>query len=108
LASAVSVDVGSTTLMPRGSVAKRPAIPKQSFEEQMTSIDQNARDLALGERLKKLWERNESNDPVLIPDRPWGYWRRYPVGNEQLIEPPANRFRCVRCKIPPNGTRPEK
>jgi hypothetical protein len=94
--------------MPRGSVAKRPAIPKQSFEEQMTSIDQNARDLALGERLKKLWERNESNDPVLIPDRPWGYWRRYPVGNEQLIEPPANRFRCVRCKIPPNGTRPEK
>jgi hypothetical protein len=94
--------------MPRGSVAKRPAIPKQSFEEQMTSIDQNARDLALGERLKKLWERNESNDPVLIPGRPWGYWRRYPVGNEQLIEPPANRFRCVRCKIPPNGTRPEK
>jgi hypothetical protein len=74
----------------------------------MTSIDQNARDLALGERLKKLWERDESNDPVLIPDRPWGYWRRYPVGNEQLIEPPANRFRCVRCKIPPNGTRPEK
>jgi hypothetical protein len=74
----------------------------------MTTIDQNARDLALGERLKKLWERNESNDPVLIPDRPWGYWRRYPVGNEQLIEPPANRFRCVRCKIPPNGTRPEK
>jgi hypothetical protein len=94
--------------MPRGSVAKRPAIPKQSFEEQMTSIDQNARDLALGEILRKWFERNESNDPVLIPDRPWGYWRRYPVGNEQLIEPPANRFRCVRCKIPPTGSRPEK
>ena len=74
----------------------------------MKSINQNVLPSAFRESLRKWLERNESNDPVLIPDRPWGYWRRYPVGNEQLIEPPTNRFRCVRCKIPPNGTRPEK
>ena len=74
----------------------------------MKSINQNVLPSAFRESLRKWLERNESNDPVLIPDRPWGYWRRYPVGNEQLIEPPANSFRCVRCKIPPNGTRPEK
>ncbi len=74
----------------------------------MTTKYPNEIDSAFGERLKKWLERNESNDPVLIPDRPWGFWRRYPVGNEQLIEPPANRFRFVRCKIPPNGSRPER
>ena len=89
----------------------------RDFEEFKAAIDGLIEDLySLVDHepdkiIKKLFGSRISelnNDPVLIPDRPWGFWRRYPVGNEQLIEPPANRFRCVRCKIPPNGTRPEK
>lgn len=53
-------------------------------------------------------ERNKRNDPVSIPGHPWGFWSRFPEVNEQLIEPSAKRFGFVRCKIPPNGTRPEK